>query len=932
MSAFAQQQQQQQCTFRTAALEAAVAAEPPALAGAQRRPTLCHLTALAAAAPPVDGPAPARDSTDVSTEEAAALAAREGAAAVEKLLANELWRVRHAGAERAEALWQRLLSIVKALPPKPATAEMPDVATTAIAKELLAKCDDLGADYVALEQFLTECSDAAGEVARSRDGTDDSVRSSIKKGTNAPSVTEMQAVYAAAALECIAGGIDRNAILLGLSDVYEHLHRVVPDPEDAPTPWAATPAGGSPRAGGSIGGSMHGGTPLAGGHPAMGYQGGFQSHPSSRPGSVQGGSPRRGSIGGGSIAGGSPRGFGMPPNALGMPPTALGMPPTALGAPGNGGAGGPEIAPAPVSRANSGALARTASDALASIRSASIRSAAGQLQRTNSRRVLPGGELAPAQPPVVIATTPDGGAAVWVPPDEFQRKSTKFWARPSAIPAIQAEIVRHLPVLVFDRRKDDRITNPGDIRITQTLAQQNSGAAGRLASVYYDNPQHFSTYAGRLAKEDGAQLVRVRWYGARREGPEGAQDRLFVERKTHREKWTGQSSVKERAEMKQHHMVPFVAGRRDLPELEGDKRRAKLLRAVQGALTANQQEPVLRTSCSRVAYQTTDSAALRVSIDTDLRFTKETAAARGPAWCRAEGTLAAAAAAGEQRLFPYAVVELKVEAGANRPQWVENLLAAGVLLEVPAFSKFLHATALLYPSQVVEAPSWFLPDGRRGNSVSPATYEELEESTADEGNTPWGNGATMRAPSLSRMTRTERLLSFMRGSAVQRPRAANQGAHKPTLDTISGRDDSAGENGAPRRDSHTSSDGSDGSERINRRTVGRGNPPTEAALDAMEAGTAGQGGDGDSKKFNWRQDKRFRWLVKGSKRGGTSETGSKVAARRKKVRMLLRMCDALLCFYCICPHSGHGSRDKFCVWAWSSFHCVLRGNWGGSVQ
>lgn len=34
------------------------------------------------------------------------------------------------------------------------------------------------------------------------------------------------------------------------------------------------------------------------------------------------------------------------------------------------------------------------------------------------------------------------------------------------------------------------------------------------------------------------------------------------------------------------------------------------------------QEPVLRTSCSRMAFQTTASAALRVSIDTDLRFTK----------------------------------------------------------------------------------------------------------------------------------------------------------------------------------------------------------------------------------------------------------------------------------------------------------------------
>lgn len=51
-----------------------------------------------------------------------------------------------------------------------------------------------------------------------------------------------------------------------------------------------------------------------------------------------------------------------------------------------------------------------------------------------------------------------------------------------------------------------------------------------------------STYGERLRREHGAQLVRVRWYG-RRVAEEPA-EKLWVERKTHRERWTGQSSVK----------------------------------------------------------------------------------------------------------------------------------------------------------------------------------------------------------------------------------------------------------------------------------------------------------------------------------------------------------------------------------------------------
>ncbi len=57
--------------------------------------------------------------------------------------------------------------------------------------------------------------------------------------------------------------------------------------------------------------------------------------------------------------------------------------------------------------------------------------------------------------------------------------------------------------------------------------------------MYLDTPE-LAVYHDRLARNDGASLVRVRWYG-----PEpGPDDNVYVERKVHREKWTGEQSTK----------------------------------------------------------------------------------------------------------------------------------------------------------------------------------------------------------------------------------------------------------------------------------------------------------------------------------------------------------------------------------------------------
>jgi SPX domain protein involved in polyphosphate accumulation len=60
-------------------------------------------------------------------------------------------------------------------------------------------------------------------------------------------------------------------------------------------------------------------------------------------------------------------------------------------------------------------------------------------------------------------------------------------------------------------------------------------------TVYFDNPQ-LAVYHTRLRRDDGARLVRLRHYGPRVPGQGEAQ--VWVERKTHRQGWTGERSVK----------------------------------------------------------------------------------------------------------------------------------------------------------------------------------------------------------------------------------------------------------------------------------------------------------------------------------------------------------------------------------------------------
>ncbi|KAG2491701.1 hypothetical protein HYH03_010068 [Edaphochlamys debaryana] len=301
-------------------------------------------------------------------------------------------------------------------------------------------------------------------------------------------------------------------------------------------------------------------------------------------------------------------------------------------------------------------------------------------------------------------------------------------------------------------------TAPGTPAPPPPPSPRPPASTSRITSVYFDNAA-LDTYHERLVRGDGASLVRIRWYGEDLPRPHSP---VFVERKRHRDAWTGEWSLKERAPLPCGRVVPLLSGAH-LPELQppapgplptgplptgpGGSGRpptssltsagsisisgsgagaglgpeggrggggakaaaaAQLLREVQGSLLARQEEPYLRTAYRRSAFQLASTNAVRISIDTQLAMSREAGAPRAPGgWCRDD---AAPLAPGDVVHFPYAVLEIKLADEDSVPAWVLELRESGLLVEAPKFSKFLHGMALLYPDRIRNTPHWFLPE------------------------------------------------------------------------------------------------------------------------------------------------------------------------------------------------------------------------------
>ncbi|KAJ8105822.1 hypothetical protein OPT61_g9950 [Boeremia exigua] len=286
----------------------------------------------------------------------------------------------------------------------------------------------------------------------------------------------------------------------------------------------------------------------------------------------------------------------------------------------------------------------------------------------------------------------------------FVRQTTKYWVHPDNIVELKLIILKHLPVLVFNPNKE---FNEEDASIT---------------SIYFDNTDTWELYEGRLKKTEGAEAIRLRWYGGMNS------DTIFIERKTHREDWTGEESVKARFKLKEKNVNDYLKGKL-LPAkiFEKERREQKrpekdiasdeqLAREIQYRVIDRNLVPVTRSFYHRTAFQLPGDARVRISLDTELTMTREDnldgKKRAGDNWRRTDIGVDwpfKQLPPEDKELFPYAVLEVKLQtaAGAEAPQWIRDLTSSHLVEAVPKFSKYIHGTATLNPSRIDLLPYWY---------------------------------------------------------------------------------------------------------------------------------------------------------------------------------------------------------------------------------
>jgi SPX domain protein involved in polyphosphate accumulation len=296
-----------------------------------------------------------------------------------------------------------------------------------------------------------------------------------------------------------------------------------------------------------------------------------------------------------------------------------------------------------------------------------------------------------------------GDSAAGGKQQNFVRQTTKYWVHPDNITELKLIILKHLPVLVFNPSKEFAVDDAA------------------ITSIYFDNTKTWELYMGRLKKTEGAEAIRLRWYGGMNS------ETIFIERKTHREDWTGEESVKARFKLKEKNVNAYLRGELT-PEKVFEKERKEgkrsekdiasdeqLAREIQYRVLTRELVPVTRSFYHRTAFQLPGDARVRISLDTELSMTREDNLdghkRAGDNWRRMDIGVDwpfKQLPAEDIERFPYAVLEVKLQtqAGQDPPEWIRELTSSHLVEAVPKFSKYIHGTATLQPNRIKLLPYW----------------------------------------------------------------------------------------------------------------------------------------------------------------------------------------------------------------------------------
>jgi SPX domain protein involved in polyphosphate accumulation len=200
---------------------------------------------------------------------------------------------------------------------------------------------------------------------------------------------------------------------------------------------------------------------------------------------------------------------------------------------------------------------------------------------------------------------------MWKAPSSFERSTTKYWVKEDRLTELLFVCAAEAPLLVYG--KQGSLTSP-EHRLSKESEGDKlwSSLATPITSVYFDSPD-MSLYKERIARVEGAQLLRARWYGSK---PTGG-GIIFLELKTHHEKWVNTKSIKERASVRERDMQTFLKRvtwtmndaqamiLRASSTLEGDKlaKASDLLLRMHKLVVKYKLAPCVRSVYLRAAFQ-----------------------------------------------------------------------------------------------------------------------------------------------------------------------------------------------------------------------------------------------------------------------------------------------------------------------------------------
>lgn len=158
--------------------------------------------------------------------------------------------------------------------------------------------------------------------------------------------------------------------------------------------------------------------------------------------------------------------------------------------------------------------------------------------------------------------------------------------------------------------------------------------------------------------------------------------------KTHHESYNLNSSVKERVVITEKNLLDIQKPNFNVNDIKNEKER-DLAKEVHSKINHYDLIAKILTRYRRIAFQKYTNNDVRITIDFDLEVGCSTFDFNKNYEKLKENTRKLNCAK-----FPFAVVEIKLKTGMENPQWIQDMIDTGLLINKHKFSKFLSGVAI----------------------------------------------------------------------------------------------------------------------------------------------------------------------------------------------------------------------------------------------